>query len=141
MSSTHTCPHCQKRCKSVRGLTQHVNQSPDCLAKQEALIQMQKNPSKRERVNDEDLDLSETGPRRSKRRQRPSVLLPKSIAFPSPSHIHAPPDPEGFDAFPQDSDKASTRVRPSQSEATDVSDKESMQDSYVKLEILSQTPR
>ena len=129
MPSTHACPHCQKRCKSVRGVTQHVNQSPDCLAKQEALIQKSKTPPKQERNtdDDEDRDQSKTAPRRSKRHQR--VLLPENITSPSKSEVGLPPDSEGFHAFPQDSDHASVGVKPSKGEVTHASDKESMLDS------------
>ena len=129
MPSTHACPHCQKRCKSVRGVTQHVNQSPDCLAKQEALIQKSKTPPKRERNtdDDEDRDQSKTPPRRSKRHQR--VLLPENITLPSESEVGLPPDPEGFNAFPQDCDHASVGVKPPKEEVTHAPDEAFMQDS------------
>ena len=134
MPSTFACPHCHKRCKSVRGVTQHVNQSPDCLAKQEALIQKQKSPPKRGRLadNDRDPELSETAPRRSKRHQ--AVLLPETIGFPPESQVRSPPDPQGFPIDPEDSDHASIGVRPSKGETNTTSDEESMLDQDDEVE-------
>ena len=36
------CPHCGKKVKTQRGVKQHVNQSPECLAKQEGAVLTQR---------------------------------------------------------------------------------------------------
>ena len=97
---------------------------------------MQKRPSKRERITDdeEDIDASGSAPRRSKRNQ--PALPPENVAFPCQSQILAPLDPEGFDPFPQDNDQVFMGVKPTKWEGTDSFDKESMQDLDDEVENL-----
>ena len=42
MSTNHECPYCQKRLKSPRGVTQHINQSPNCLKRQQQEISLER---------------------------------------------------------------------------------------------------
>jgi hypothetical protein len=79
------CPYCHKTLKSIRGVTQHINQSPTCLAKQQREI------SRRAALDSQDDDI----PIESRRRSRRIQLLEEEEPF---RQLVAPPREQQLDA-------------------------------------------
>ena len=76
MEDGYKCPYCDKSCRSARGVTQHVNQTPACLADQKR--QVSSITSQRDRLEARRLDALQQSfasqHRRSLRLEQASVV-------------------------------------------------------------------
>ena len=109
MDDGYQCPHCKKTCKSARGVTQHINQSPACLAEQHR--QVSRNTSQRDRVEASRLDALKRSfalPSRRSLRVEQASQVPDSR--PTASGLSGPPEAPAQDAtevFPEAEDTES----------------------------------
>ena len=118
VSKQYKCPYCGKQCKTQRGVTQHINQSPTCLSIQELQISGRKRsnhePEEVDGLGIDDDDLSVEAPRRSSRLQgRKDRKAPSGSAVPLVAAMPANNnESDSDDAFPAGSDTESVPKRP-----------------------------
>ena len=116
MSKQYKCPYCGKQCKTQRGVTQHINQSPACLSIQELEIsgRQQSNPSAEvlDPIESNDDDSFVLAPRRSSRLQ--DINARKAPSGPAIPVVAAMPprraESDSEDVFPIGLDTRTIRV-------------------------------
>ena len=155
MSKHYSCPYCGKLCKTQRGVTQHINQSPSCLSKQELQVSGKKRsnpesndtnpaPDDTDSHDKDDTDSLLEPPRRSSRLRHLNDTQPKPIKVnkvtrPTGPLVASlpPPDtemnaedafPADDDAFPVDSEEPPIRKVPSRNYKTTGEDDEGSTD-------------
>ena len=125
MPKQYKCPYCWKQCKTQIGVTQHINQSPTCLAiQQEIEISGRKrsNPSAEllDPIESNDDDSFVIGTQRSSRLQDINARkAPCASAIPVVAAI--PPrraESDTEDVFPTGSDTESVPKRPTKTYMT-----------------------
>ena len=141
MPKQYQCPYCGRVCKTQRGVTQHINQSPTCLSKQELQVSGKKrpNPAPDDAESDatDDNDSLFNPPRRSSRIQSlndtnaSQIRANKMTRSTGPLVASLPPQDPGNDsedAFPVDSEPLSIRKAPSRNYKTTGEDDEGSTD-------------
>ena len=88
------CPYCHKTLRSIRGVTQHINQSPACLVKQQREI------SRRAALDSQDDDIPIESRRRSRRIQLLEEEEPNRQLVAPPRDQQLVTDQEAMDDIP-----------------------------------------